>query len=177
VKRLEVATDVFASQERVYELLASFDAYGQYSEYLEEVTRHGDGGPGTEYAITASWWRLTHTVRSRVTDVDPPNRIDWQLISDLSATGYWDIEAVEEPVGDVEPPTADAPITRVRLVVDYDPDSAEAIGLPALLSVDALVDRVTPLLSEEATRVEERVVADLEGAPRAVDLALRRPEA
>lgn len=175
VQRLAVATDVFASQERVYDLLAAFDAYGRYSEYLEDVTRHGDGGAGTEYEITASWWRLTHTVRSRVTDVDPPERIDWRLVSELEARGRWEIEAVDEPVGDVEPPAADAPVTRVRLVADYDPDSADAIGLPALLSADALVARVTPLLAEEATRVVERVVADLEGESRDVDLEIRRP--
>lgn len=176
MQRLEVATDVFAEPATIYDLLVSFTEYARFSEHVDDVTRHGDGGPGTEYDITVSWWRISHTARSRVTDVDPPARIDWTLVSDLAARGYWAIEAVEEPVGDVEPPDADGPVTRVSLVAEYDPDSADAdaIALPTLLSVDALVDRVTPLVREEATRVVERVVADLEGEARDVDLAVHR---
>lgn len=166
MQRLEVATDVYADPETVYEFLQSFPLYAEYSEFLEDVTTHGDGSPGTEYDLHLSWWRLSYTARSRVTDVDPPNRIDWQLVGGLTARGAWLIEPLDG--------SEDG--SRVRLVVDYDTDSADAstLDLPRLLSVDALVDRVRPLLRDEAERVVERVVADLEGEPRSVDLEIRQ---
>lgn len=172
MQRLEVATDVFVEPEPVYDLLLSFEGYERYSEFLDDVTRRGDGGPGTEYDLTASWWRLSHTVRSRVTAVEPPNAIDWTLTSTVDASGSWRIEPVETVAGSVDPPDEDAPVTRVRLVVEYDPASADAdaIGLPALLSVGAITDRVRPAARREAERVVERIVADLEGEPRPIDL-------
>lgn len=181
MQRLEVATDVYADRETVYEFLLSFTQYAQYSEYLESVTRHGDGAPGTEYDLRFSWWRLAYTARSRVTDVDAPGRIEWELVDDLAARGRWIVEDGADgaaPAADRTAPAADAgadaedPATRVRLVVEYDPTSADAatLGLPRLLSVDALVDRVAPLAREEAERVVERIVADLEGEARPVDL-------
>jgi len=168
VQRLEVATDVYADRETVYEFLLSFTRYAQYSEYLEAVTRHGDGSPGTEYDLRFSWWRLAYTARSRVIDVDPPDRIEWELVDDLAARGAWIVEEAAADGG----PDADGPATRVRLVVEYDPTSADGdtLGLPRVLSVDALVDRVAPLAREEAERVVERIVADLEGEPRPVEL-------
>lgn len=187
MQRLELATDVYADPSAVYELLVAFDDYARFSEHLEDVTRHGDGTPGTEYDLTVSWWRLSHTARSRVTDVDPPNRIDWRLVSDLSARGQWLIEDVSEPLGSADPPDAvepdagdepavdESPVTRVRLVAEYDPASADAdaLGLPVLCSVDTLVDRATPIVREEAERVVERVVAELEGEPRTIDLEVQ----
>lgn len=176
MQRLEVTTDVFVDRSTAFDFLVAFSEYADYSEYLESVRRHGDGSAGTEYDLTFAWWKVTYTARSRVTAVDRPDRIDWTLVSDVAARGHWAIETASEPTGDVDPPTPDAPVTQVRFVVEYDPESADAdvLGLPALLSVDALVDRVTPLIREEATRVVERVVADLEGEPRAVDLVVRR---
>lgn len=180
MQRLEVATDVYADPETVYDFLCSFTQYAHYSEYLAGVTRDGDGGPGTAYDLRFSWWRLSYTARSEVTDVDPPERIDWRLVDDLAARGAWIVEPPDDGVDTAA--AADggagtdagpgAPATRVRLVVAYDPTSADAdaLGLPRLLSVDALVDRVAPLAREEAERVVERIVADLEGEPRPVDL-------
>lgn len=185
--RLEVATNVHVDRETVFEFLRSFPLYADYSEYLADVTSHGDGGPGTEYDLHLAWWRLSYTARSRVTGVDPPDRIEWRLVGDLDARGAWVVEEVEAggPDADREAATVDGgsidpgesgagvdPVTRVRLVVRYDPASADdaALGLPRLLSVDALVDRVAPLARAEAERVVERIVADLEGEPRPVDL-------
>lgn len=176
MQRLEVTTDVFVDRATAFDFLVDFTEYAKYSEYLETVQRHGDGSPGTDYDLTFAWWKVTYTARSRVTSVDRPERIDWRLVSDVAARGHWVIEDADAPIGDAEPPDPDAPVTRVQFVVEYDPESADAdaIGLPALLSIDALVDRVTPLIREEATRVVERVVADLEDEPRAVDLVVRR---
>lgn len=161
MQRLEVATDVYVDRETVFEFLQSFPLYANYSEYLDSVTTHGDGGPGTEYDLDLSWWRLSYTARSRVTAIDPPERIDWELVGGLAARGAWLIEPLDGDDG-----------SRVRLVVDYDTDSADAstLDLPRLLSADVIVDRVKPLFREEAVRVVERVVADLEGEPRSVEL-------
>ena len=164
MQRLEVATDVYADRETVYEFLLSFPGYAEYSEHLDSVTTHGDGDPGTEYDLHLAWWRISYTARSRVTAVDPPERIDWCLVGGLTARGAWVIEPLD----------GDETGSHVRLVVDYDPSSADSstLGLPRLLSIDALVDRARPIVREEAERVVERVVADLEGEPRSVDLTV-----
>lgn len=167
MRRFEVATDVRVGPETVHEFLVDFPDYARYSEYLESVTTHGDGGVGTEYDLHLAWWRLSYTARSRVTAVDPPTTVDWELVGDVDAHGRWTVEPRDDGSG-----------SRVRLHVEYDPASADAstLGLPRLLSVDALVDRVRPVLREEAERIAERVVADLEGEPRPVDLEVTHAE-
>lgn len=174
MQHLEVATHVFVERATAFELLADFTAYAQYSEHLESVERRGDGGPGAEYDITVAWWRLSHTGTSRVTAIDRPNRIDWEIVSELTARGSWLVEAADAGDLAVPVPGGDPPITRVRFVVDYDPESAETIGLPSLVPTGAIVDRVIPVVRSEATAIVERVVADLEGEPRAVELAISR---
>lgn len=170
VQRFEAATDVYVDRETVYEFLLSFPDYAKYSEHLDSVTRHGDGSPGTEYDLQLSWWRVSYTARSRVTAVDPPAAIEWELVDDLDARGAWLIEELGDADGESE--RVDG--SRVRLSVEYDPASADAstLGLPRLLGVDALVDRVRPLVREEAERIVERVVADLEGERRPIDLEI-----
>lgn len=175
MQRLEVATDVFAEPESVYDLLLSFTGYANYSEHVEDVRRHGDGGPGTEYDIALSWWRLSHTVRSEVTAVDPPTVIDWRLVSDLDAHGSWLIDSVADTLGAVEPPTDGGPVTRVTFLVEYDPESVDAdvLGLSRLVPIDTVIEKAKPKVREEVTAVVERVVADLEGEPRSVDVEVR----
>jgi len=166
VDSIEVSTLVYLPPEDVYDFLIDFPGYVSYSKYLERVREHGDGGPGTEYDLRFAWWKLSYTVRSRVVDVDPPRRIDWRVVEDIDARGRWTVEHVPEEAGD----RADA--CRVRLHVDYRPDSVDrgALDLPTLVSLDWLVDRVKPLVEEEAERVVRRIVADLEGSERPVDL-------
>jgi hypothetical protein len=175
VQRLEVATDVFAEPEPVYDLLRSFTGYANYSEHLDDVVRHGDGGPGTEYDIALSWWRLSHTVRSEVTGVDPPNVVDWRLVSALDAHGSWLIDPATDTLSDAEPPADGGPVTRVRFVVEYDPGSVDAdvLGLSRLVPMDTVIEKAKPKLREEVTAIVERVVEDLEGKPRPVDLEVR----
>lgn len=157
---VEVSTDVRVPPAEAYAFLADFPGYANYSAYLQSVHQRGDGGPGTTYELTFAWWKLTHTIRSRVTDTDPPNRISWEVVGSLSAHGRWEVE--ETPEG-----------SRVSLVVTYDAGSARGVlNLPPLVSLDWVVERVVDLVVEEGERVVERVVADLEGERRSVDLAV-----
>lgn len=163
---LVVRTEVYADPETVYEFLLDFPGYAHYSEYLREVrTLAGDGGPGTRYALTFAWWKLTYTARSKVTGVEPPGRIDWAITKDIDATGHWRVESVDPPEGE------DA-ATRVHFVVEYDPDSARvgSVDLPRFVSLSWVVEKVKPKIQTEATRIVERVVVDLEGQRREVDL-------
>ena len=90
--RVEVSTVVYCSKAEVYEFLLDFPRYTRLSKHLREVTQDGDGSPGTEYDLTFAWWKLSYTAHSRVTDVDPPDRIDWELTQDLDAHGSWLLE-------------------------------------------------------------------------------------
>ena len=155
--------------EEVYEFVVDFPRYANYSEYLEEVRSDGDGSPGTRYALRFSWWKLTYTARSEVVDTDPPNQIDWRLTKDIDARGYWRIEEVPE-----EAPEGVETASRITLRVEFDPDSAtaKAIGLPRFVSLSWVKKKVIPKVQSEAERVVERIVADLEGEPREVELTI-----
>lgn len=166
---VEVSTVVYVPPAEIYEFLLDFPGYAQYSEYLKEVRVDGDGSPGTRYALTFAWWKLTYTAHSEVTAVDAPTRIDWELTRDIDAKGHWRIEEVPD-----EAPADAETASRVRLCVEFDPDSASASGidLPRLVSVSWVVEKVKPLVQEEAERVVERIVADIEGEPRPVELSV-----
>jgi hypothetical protein len=174
VQRLTVSTDVFVGPGAVYQFLVDFQRYAKYTEHLEGVERRGDGGEGTVYDITVAWWRLSHTVRSVVTEVHPPERIDWRLRGPVGAHGAWVIDG-HDAVADAdlgEPPAGASVASRVTLDVTYDPGTiADArLSLPAFLSFDGLVDRLVPVVRDEATSTVERIVADLEGRKRPVEL-------
>ncbi|MHB9285615.1 SRPBCC family protein [Halobacteriales archaeon Cl-PHB] len=174
---LVVRTVVYVDPETVYDFLVDFEGYAGYSDHLESVTRDGDGGVGTVYEITVGWWRLEHTVHSEVTAVEPPGRIDWRLQGHIGAHGAWLVRRLDDPESHETVPAgdraaADGPATLVSLVVHYDPGSVDGghFDLPRFVSLDFLVDRVEPVVREEAERVVERIVADLEGEQRSVSL-------
>jgi len=164
VDSVEVTTEVYLPPEEVYDFLLEFTQYAKYSEYLTGVRQFGDGSPGTEYELEFAWWKLTYTARSEVTDVEPPNRIDWRVIKDIDAVGHWAVEEVAE----------DPPETEVRFHVRYRPDSADntMVDLPRFVSLDWVVEKVKPKVQNEAERVVRRIVADLEGQPRDVSLEI-----
>ncbi|EMA45503.1 type II toxin-antitoxin system RatA family toxin [Halococcus saccharolyticus] len=164
---VEVSTVVYLPPEEAYEFLLDFPGYANYSEYLTGVESHGDGSPGTEYDLHFAWWKLTYTARSRVTEVDPPNRIDWQVTKDIDARGRWTVTAVDPPAGREH-------ASEVRLRIEFDADSVDPSGfdLPRLVSLSWVVEKVKPLIEREAERVVERIVADIEGESRPVDLTV-----
>ena len=168
---VELSTVVYLPPEEVYEFLIDFPRYANYSEYLTDVRQHGDGSPGTQYDLQLSWWKISHTVRSEVTEVDPPARIDWKLVKDVDARGHWAIEEVPE-----EAPEGHETASRVWLRAGFDPSSANesAIDLPKLVSIGWVIKKVKPLIEKEAKRVVKRVVADLEGEPRPIELTVHR---
>ena len=165
---LEAKTSVRRGPEAVFDALLDLRRYEAYSDHLAEVTREGEGGVGTEYRLRFEWWLVGYTVRSRVTAVERPERLDFEVTTGIRASGSWHVEPLEEP------PEGAAGACEVRFVVEYDPDSVStgAVNLPSLTSLGWVVDRVAPLVEREAERVVERVVADLEGRPRSVDLVV-----
>lgn len=182
--RVEVSTIVYIPPAEAYAFLRDFPRYARYSEHLREVRRFGDGDPGTEYELEFAWWKLTYTARSRVTDVDPPERIDWRVVKDLDAAGRWKVEPVDDPEAARplagEPaahhrPDGDHPVTRVTFTVEYRPESADpgGVDLPRFVSLDWVVEKVAPKIQTEAERVVRRIVEDLEGEDREVDLEVR----
>ncbi|WP_135819885.1 SRPBCC family protein [Halostella litorea] len=165
---VELSTLIHLPPEEVYEFLVDFPRYANYSEHLREVRRHGDGSPGTEYDLEFAWWKLSYTARSRVVAAQRPERIDWELVKDIDAAGAWVVEAA----ADEAPPDAET-ASRVYLRIRFDVDSARGgIGLPRFVSFDWVVDKVKPKIRAEAEEIVERIVADLEGEPRPVDLEI-----
>ena len=169
-----VSTVVYLPPDEVYEFLEDFPRYARYSEYLKDVNQRGDGGPGTRYDLRFAWWKLTYTVRSEVTEVDPPWRIDWRIVKDLRAHGHWGVEEFDDFPDDA--PTDAEAACRVTLHVEFDPQTARdgTLDLPRFVSFDFVVDKLKPVLVREASRVVERVVADIEGRHRQVDLVVEQ---
>jgi ribosome-associated toxin RatA of RatAB toxin-antitoxin module len=174
VDEIVVTTVVYLPPDEVYAFLEDFPRYARYSEYLKDVNQRGDGGPGTRYDLRFSWWKLTYTVRSEVTEVDPPWRIDWRIVKDLHAHGHWGVAELDDLPADAP---ADAETAcRVTLHVEFDPQTARngTLDLPRFVSFDFVVEKLKPVLVREATRVVERVVADIEGRQRDVDLVVEQ---
>ncbi|WP_324758530.1 SRPBCC family protein [Haloarcula sp. GH36] len=166
---VEVSTVVYVPAEEIYEFLLDFPGYARYSEYIDRVEQDGDGTPGTRYDLVFSWWKLSYTARSEVTGVERPTRIDWRIVKDIDADGYWAVDPdPEDAPADVE----DA--SRVVLRIAFDPDSAssDAVDLPRLVSMEWVIEKVKPLIEKEAQRIVERVVADIEGQRRDVELEI-----
>lgn len=163
---LEARTDVHRPPDVVFDALLDLRRYESYSDYLASVRRDGDGGIGTTYTLQFTWWLVSYTVRSRVTGVTRPERLDFEVIDGIAADGSWFVE----PLG--EHADADEPWSRVRFVVSYDPNSvtSTALQLPAIASMSWVIDRAAPLVEREAEGVVQRVVRDLEGDDRTVDL-------
>ena len=166
---VEVSTVVYLPPEDVYEFLVDFPRYANYSKHLTEVRQYGDGGPGTEYDLVFEWWKLRYAARSRVESVDPPDRIDWLIVKDIDAAGYWSVEEVPEAA----PPDRET-ASRVTLRVDFHPETAnsDALNLPAFVNLSWVIEKVKPKIQAEAERVVRRIVADIEGESREVDLEI-----
>ncbi|MFC4356793.1 SRPBCC family protein [Halobium salinum] len=168
-----VSTVVYLPPDEVYEFLIDFPRYAKYSKHLTEVTQDGDGTPGTEYGLHLAWWKLTYTARSRVTEVEPPTRIDWRIVKDIDAHGRWRVAELDQLPADA-PDDAETG-SRVFLEVVFDPHSADegALDLPRFVSFDWVLKKVKPVVVKEAERVVRRIVRDLEGRDREVHLELR----
>lgn len=160
---IEVSTPVYRSPEVVFAFLEDFTGYAKYSDHLRGVGVDGDGGEGTRYRLRFGWWKLTYDAYTRVTNVDEPHLLEWEVIKDIDAHGQWIVE-----------PADDGSASEVRFVVSYDPSSVSAgmLDIPALVPLDRIVKKAVGLIEAEGRRVVERVVEDLEGEKRSVDLSV-----
>jgi ribosome-associated toxin RatA of RatAB toxin-antitoxin module len=172
VDALELSTVVYAPPREVYDFLREFTAYEQYSDYVKRVRRSGDGDVGSAYEITVQWWRLSYTVTPRVTDLDPPQRIDWRVVDRVQAEGYWAVE----PLPEEDVPDDRDCATRARLRIEFVQSSLSngVSGLPPLVPFDRILSRVTPVAKREIDAVFRRAVADLEGEERDVEVEYHR---
>ena len=167
VDTIVVGTVIYEDPETVYDVLLDFPRYAKYSEYLTDVdTLRGDGGVGTRYGLNFAWWKLTYTAHSEVVGTDPPSKIDWRVIKDLNANGHWRVDERETLPADAPDDVTAA--CDVSLRIDFDPGSADssAVNLPTLVSWSWVLKKVIPLIKDEAERVVQRAVADVEGRRR-----------
>lgn len=166
VDELSAQTVVYLPAETIYEFLLDFRQYSRYAEHLVAVDADGDGGPGTRYALTFEWWKLDYTARSEVTAVEPPTRIDWRIIKHIDAYGCWFVEPLSEVPS--EAPEDAETACRVWFEVAYDATSVSpgAIDLPRFVSLGWVVGKLQPVIRDEAQRVVDRIVADLEDRRR-----------
>lgn len=167
--RILLSTLAYRSPEEVFPYVRSFTDYPRYTDHLKEVRVNGNGDVGSIYDLRLAWWKLSYTARSKVTEIQPPDRIDWELVHDLDAHGHWRVAAEPESAPDEK-----ATASRVFFQVNYDSSSAspDAVELPSFTSLDWVVEKVTPKIKAEAEQVVRRIVYDLEGEPRDVTLTV-----
>ncbi|ELY88703.1 hypothetical protein C483_15232 [Natrialba hulunbeirensis JCM 10989] len=167
--RILLSTVAYRPPEEVFPYVRSFTDYPRYTEHLTDVRKHGNGGVGTVYDLRLSWWKLSYTARSKVTGIEAPESLEWHLQNHLDARGEWRVEA--EPSA---APPGEETASRIYFEAVYDPHSADpsAISLPRFVSLDWVIGKVKPRLLDEAKDVVRRLVADIEGEPREVELTI-----
>lgn len=172
MERLVVDTVVYCPAEEAYEFLLDFPGYANYSQYLESVAELDGGGDNARYALRFSWWKLSYTARSEVTETVRPERIEWRVLGKFEAGGRWIVETLDE-LPDDAPDWAEQ-ASRITFQVEYDADTAHSgmLDLPMFISLDHVVNKAKPLVEKEAQRVVERAVADLEGSRRPISITL-----
>jgi uncharacterized membrane protein len=170
VDAIEASAPLYVSPETVYEFVRSYDGVAEHSDHVERVERDGDGGPGTDYRITFSWWRLSFTSESRVTETERPAYVAWRSTGSVRARGRWRMEQIP----DEELPSDREVGTELSLRIEFDPTTLAGGTVTRLLSLSRLVERVTPVVERECRSVLSGVVADLEGAPRRVRYTVHR---
>ncbi|MFC4247478.1 SRPBCC family protein [Natribaculum luteum] len=166
--RILVSTVVYRAPEEIFPYLESFTDYPRYADHLESVTRR-DGSDGVRYDLRLTWWKLSYTARSEVTDVTPPTSLEWRLVKDIDARGEWRVEPEPESA-----PAGEETASRIYFEAVYDPHSADkdVVSLPLFVSFGWVVEKIKPRLLAEAKRVVQRLVADIEGESRQVELTL-----
>ncbi|WP_254528431.1 SRPBCC family protein [Natrinema gelatinilyticum] len=167
--RILLSTLAHRSPEEVFPYVRSFADYTRYTDHLTDVRVRGNGTVGSVYDLELSWWKLSYTARSKVIDVSAPESLEWRLVRDIDAHGEWRVE----PEPESAPPTEET-ASRIYFEARYDPHSANknAISLPRFVSLDWVVKKVEPKLLTEAEQVVQRLVADIEGRPREVELTV-----
>ena len=193
VARILLSTVVYRDPETVFPYLASFTEYPRYTDYLNEVREYEgkpsedrfstdflhardqaksdtrpDGGT-TWYDLHLSWWKLQYTARSEVIELTPPHSLKWKLRKDIDAEGEWRVEPEPEAT-----PPGEETASRIYFDARYDPHSAnsDAISLPRFVSMDWVIRKIQPRLYGEVEKIVRRLVADVEGTPRDVELCV-----
>ena len=167
---IDASTRLYVPPRDVYEFIQGYEGASEYSPHLEGVEQTGDGGPGTVYDITLSWWRLSWTSRSRVTAAVPYERIEWRTTEDVRAKGYWTMTALD-PID--LPPDRDVG-TELGLRVEFDPTSVRGHSVTRVLPLARLLERVRPVVVRECENLLSGVANELEGAHRDVGYTVHR---
>lgn len=151
MNEIEVARSVDGPPETVFEHVRAFESYPAYSAYLENVRPIQSERELPTYGLQFAWWRLSFETRTRVVALEPPARIDWEVLTDLDAQGYWGI-------------TETGPSSRLTLHVEYAPETlaSDAVSLPFGVSLAWVREKATSLIEAEAKRVLDRIVRDIE---------------
>jgi uncharacterized membrane protein len=170
VDAVEASTLLYVPPEDVYRYIHEFEGAVGFADHVDRIEQSGDGGPGTDYYIRLSWWRLSWTSHSRVTEVDPPNRIEWRTVGDVRARGTW----LMEPLPEARLPEGREAGTELTLRVEFDPASIRGAGVTRLMPIERLLRRVRPVVARECERLVEGAVVDLEGERRPVEYTVHR---
>lgn len=167
--RILLSTLVYRSPEEVFPYVRSFTEYPRYTSVLDSVEVRGDGGAGSVYDLHLSWWKLSYTARSEVVDVTEPTSLAWELVKDVDARGEWRVEPEPESA-----PEGVETASRIYFEALYDPHSADrnAVSLPRFVSLNRVIRLVRPKLLEAARGLVGRLVAEIEGQSREVELVV-----
>lgn len=152
VNEIEVSRRVEQPPVVVFPVLRDFEGYPAYSTYLKGVNQVSENGQQPTYALQFAWWRLSYETRTRVLDLDPPHVIEWEVTSELDASGQW---TVAEPAEGQ---------SRLTLRIEYDASSLTGggVSLPFGVSLEWVREKVEPMIRREADRVLERIATELE---------------
>lgn len=150
--------------QTVFDSLTDFDQFEDYTDAARIAVR-GEG-VGTRCYINLQKRVLDiparYTVRTRLTELDKPNHVAWEVTQDLDVWGGYELDAVDDGK------------TKVTLFFNIDTDASNLDALPAPpgASPRDMVEMVLPTFMSESSGVLEGLTEHIEGSPREPDVTV-----
>jgi uncharacterized membrane protein len=100
MKRVELAIDVVASPEDIWDVLTDPEYFPEWIEGMQsvELLTEGEYGVGTRYRVVAGTGDRTVEWTVEITGIEPEQRIDYTYSGDVEGNGGWLIEPDEDGV-------------------------------------------------------------------------------
>lgn len=141
--------------EPAFEGILAFESALTAAPAVTNVTKHGNGGPGTRYEIAIERFGRSAMLETTVTEAEAPHRLAWE--GRRPVNGVWNLES-----------TGDG--TNIEIVLFLDPYLVSTIPIAGALAGFAAEHLLARALRREVNAVLAQLVRDTNGDVGAIVL-------